>query len=249
MAAFAKKLPFLLQLLVIIFIAHHIMVYFHEWVHGTAAWITGYKTHPFDIHYGERWFSLWDINEAVPYQQILADGKPSIMAFIAISPVICQMLMFIMGLKLLGMGSIQSKQWLFAFVFWATFFELAEVYAYIPIRTFAPQDDIYNFLYAASLSPWVVAIPGTLFVIWGIYRILTVEEPRACVCLQIESKAGRVAFLLATVILFFGYHGGIGFMMTDSISQNLSKASWALIPVCLLAIYAKNRLNSNIKKI
>ena len=59
-----KRLLFMLAMFGIIFIAHHSMVYFHEWLHGTAAWLTGYKSHPFAIHYGEKWFTLWDIDEA-----------------------------------------------------------------------------------------------------------------------------------------------------------------------------------------
>ena len=238
MILFGKRLIVVFSLFLIAFIAHHAMVYFHEWIHGTVAWLTGYKSHPFAIHYGEKWFTLWDIDEAVPYQQILADGKPSVMAAIAIAPLIFQALLFILGLKLLNMSSIQNRRWVFAFLFWMTFFQLAEIYCYIPIRTFAPKDDVFNFLLATGLSPWFVAIPGTLFVLWGVYRLLTFEVFRACDCLQITSKVGRVTFVLATVLLFFGYYGAVGFTMPDEISHTLSLASWALVPITLILLYA-----------
>jgi hypothetical protein len=223
------------------------MVYFHEWVHGTAAWLTGYKSHPFAIHYGEQWFTLWDIDEAVPYQKILADGRPSVMAFIAISPIVCQALVFILGLHLLKNLNIQKRRWLFALTYWFTFFELAEIYAYIPIRTFAPKGDVYNFLLTTELSPWIVAIAGTLFVIWGIYRMLVIEVPRACCCLHISSKAGYAAFLITTVCIFFGYYGGVGSWMPDPTSQMLTKISWIMVPITLIALYIRHRLTRKIR--
>lgn len=238
MTVFGKRLAFIVALFVIGFIAHHAMIYFHEWVHGTVAWLTGYKSHPFAIHYGDQWFTLWDIEEAVPYQQILADGKPAVMAAIAIAPLLLQAFVFILGLKLLDRPSIQKNRWVFGLTFWVTFFQLAEIYCYIPIRTFAPKDDVFNFLYATGLSPWFVAIPGTLFVLWGIYRLLSFEVFRACDCLQITTKAGRVSFVLATVLLFFGYYGAVGFTMPDSTSHLLSKISWALVPITLILLYA-----------
>lgn len=234
---FIKRLSFVILLLCIGFLAHHAMIYFHEWIHGTVAWLTGYKAHPFDIHYGEQWFTLWDIEEAVPYPQILADGKPLVMAAIAIAPLIVQAILFIWGLKLLNTPKIQQRRWLFAFVFWMTFFQLAEIYCYIPIRTFAPKDDIFNFLFATGLSPWLVAIPGTFFVLWGIYRLLTFEVFRACDYLKITSKVGRVAFVLTLVLLFFGYYGAIGFTMPDEASHTLSTISLGLVPTSLIMLY------------
>ncbi len=234
-----KRLAFILALIAIIFIAHHGMIYFHEWVHGTAAWLTGYKSHPFAIHYGEKWITLRDIDEAVPYNQILRDGKPSVMAFIAIAPLVCQVLVFLLGLKLMNLPALQSKRWLFAFVYWFTFFQLAEIFSYIPIRSFAQKDDIYNFDFATGLSPWFVVIPGTLFVIWGIYRILTFEMPRACDCLKISSTAGRSAFYVTSVFFFFAYYGARGLLEPDPVSQNLSKVSLALFPLVLIALCCK----------
>lgn len=241
MVLFGKRLAFVAGLILIGFIAHHTTIYFHEWVHGTVAWLTGYKSHPFAIHYGERWFTLWDIDEAVPYHQILADGKPAVMAAIALAPMIFQAILFILGLQLLSMPNIQKKRWVFAFVFWMTFFQLADLYCYIPIRTFAPKDDIFNFLFATGLSPWIVAIPGSLFVVWGIYRLLSFEVFRACDCLKITSKAGRAAFIVAIVLLFFGYYGAIGFTMPNEMSHMLSKISWALVPISLIMCFKYSR--------
>lgn len=201
------SLRFLLITILIIFCAHHLMIYVHEWIHGTVAWLGGYKTTPFDIHYGEKWITLLDIDEMVDYPQLLAKGKNGLSAAIAITPTLVGMILFLFGLWLLHNHSIQRKKWIFSFCYWFTLFELSEVYAYIPIRTFAKYGDIYNFLLAMNLSPWTVFIPGTLFVIWGIYHFLSLEAPRASKVLNIPSKSGRFFFLFATLIFFFGYWG------------------------------------------
>lgn len=215
------------------------MIYLHEWTHGTFAWITGYKNTPFDIHYGDRWFTLLDIDEAVPYKKIFEEGKPSVVAIIAIAPTILQIIVFLLGLKLLSIPIIQKKKWLFTFLYWFTLFELAEVYAYIPIRTFSEWGDIYNFRTATGFSSWMIAIFGTLFVSWGIYRFLTVEEQKACALLKITSQSGRFFFLLGTLVLFFGYFGAAGLLMPDFFSRSLSYISLAMIPTILLLIYKK----------
>lgn len=239
---YLKRIAFVLSLILIIFIAHHSSVYLHEWTHSTLAWLTNYKSHPFDIHYGEKWITLLDIDDTVPYQKILADGKPFLVASIAIAPTLLQMFVFLMGLKLLRTSTIQNNRWVFAFIYWFTLFELAQVYGYIPIRTFSNSDDIFIFTNTLSLSPWVVAVPGTLFVIWGIYQILAIEEPRACNCLKIFSKSGRIAFLLTTLLIFFGYYGTPGFFKPDTVSQTLTWISWTLVPLLTIIILLRRRI-------
>jgi hypothetical protein len=195
-----------------------------------------YKIHPFDIHYGEKWITLLDIDDTVPYQKILADGKTFLAATIAIAPTLLQMVLFLLGLKLLRISMIQKNRWIFAFIYWFTLFELAQVYSYIPIRTFSRSDDIFIFLHSLGLSPWVIAIPGTLFIVWGIYQILAIEEPRACHYLKISSKSGRITFLLATVVIFFGYYGTPGFFKPDIVSQAFTWISWAMVPLLMIVI-------------
>lgn len=231
-----QRFVFVIYLLVILFIAHHLMIYLHEWTHGFVAWVAGYKSSPFAIHYGEKWFTLWDIDEAVNYPQIYSDGKAYLVAWIAIAPTLLQMILFPIGLKVLSLPKIRNTWWLFAFVYFFTLFLLAETYAYIPIRTFSGVDDIHNYLTATGLSPWTVAIPGTLYVIWGMYQILNKQIPRAYSSLKISTKSGRFVFTLTTLVIFFGYYGAIGFTKSDVISHFLSLASWAILLVGIVIL-------------
>lgn len=219
----------ILMLLILFWLAHHAMVYIHEWTHGTLAWLCGYKSNPFAIHYGTDWFTLWDIDEDVPYSQILADGKPGVVAAIAIAPLLIQAVIFPIGLRLLRIASL--NRWVFAFFYWLTLFSVCEIYSYIPIRTFIPSGDVFNFLQATRLSAWVVAIPGTLYVLWGICRMLSREAPLAFLKFSINTKKGKWAFLSANILPFFGYYGAIGFLFPYPAVHQLSLVSCALIPL------------------
>ncbi len=219
------------------------MIYLHEWTHGAVAWLSGYKSSPFDIHYGANWFTLWDIDEAVDYPKIYADGKASLVAWIAIAPTLLQMILFPIGLKILGLSQVQKKWWLFAFCYFFTLLILAEIYAYIPIRTFSEVDDIFNFRTATGLSPWTIAIPGTIYVIWGMYQILAKQVPAAYSSLNITTKSGQFTFKLITLVIVFGYYGAIGLTKPDQISHILSLASIAalLLSVIVLCFQAAKK--------
>src|SRR5262245_48146925 len=66
-----RRLVFSIVLLFLLWVAHHIAVYVHEWTHASVAWAAGYKNSPFAIHYGTEWVTLWDIHEDVPYENII----------------------------------------------------------------------------------------------------------------------------------------------------------------------------------
>ncbi len=232
-----RKLVFWLVTIVMILVSHDVMTLLHEWTHGLVAWLAGYKSSPFDIHYVANWITLWGIDEAVPYRSILAEGKNSLVAMIAIAPMIDGFVFFLIGLKLLSTPAVQKRWVLFSFFYWLTLMEISEIYSYIPIRTFVERDDIFNFLHALGLSPWAVFIVGMPFVIWGLQRMIRVEEARACVVLNIHGNLSRFMFLFITLMIAFWYFGGIAFVFVyPQIVMNIpSWISLALIPMCLIA--------------
>lgn len=231
-----KRLYFVISAIVVFVIAHHAMIYLHEWVHGLVAWLAGYKSSPFDIHYGARWFTLWDINESIDYKKIYSDGKAYVVAWIAIAPTLLQMILFPIGLKVLSLPKIRKNWWLFAFFYFFTLCLLGETYAYIPIRTFGSVEDMFNFLHATGLSPWTIAIPGVLYLIWGMYQILAKQVPQAYLSLKITTPAGRFTFKLATLAIFFFYFGAAGLLKPDQISRLLSNISWGIFLLSMIIL-------------
>lgn len=235
-----KRNPFIFWLFTGLFIilSHHLMVFLHEWTHGFVAWIAGYKSSPFAIHYPTNWITLWGIDEAVPYQQILAAGKNKTVAMIAIAPMIDGAIFFLIGLGLLASKRVHKHRVFFSFVYWWTLMEISEIFSYIPVRTFFVHDDIFNFTHAAGISPWIVFILGTPFVIWGLIRMIRKEEVRACKVLYIRSRTERFFFLFITVVISFWYYGGFAFVFVyPQILMNLfSWIALGLIPVCMILL-------------
>jgi hypothetical protein len=230
------KTPFWVATAILIILSHHVMTFLHEYTHGFAAWLGGYKSNPFDIHYQCNWITLWGIDEAVPYREILAAGKNGLTATIAIAPMIDGFIFFLIGLKLLSLPKFQKRWMLFSFVFWFTVNEIGEIYSYIPVRTFFGRDDIFNFVQATGLSPWVVFIVGTPFVVWGLQRMIRIEELRASTVLRIEGKVGRFMFLFIVLMICFWYYGGMAFVFVypQIVTYPLCWISLALIPLCLI---------------
>src|SRR5208283_2050211 len=92
------------------------MVLMHEWAHGTAAWLLGYKDSPFDIYYGD--WTLFFVDEDVNYSIIMAANKGSHVSIIAVSALIANVILFLVSLYFLSIKSIQEKKWIYQFVFW-----------------------------------------------------------------------------------------------------------------------------------
>lgn len=226
---------FWITTILIILIAHHVMTFGHEWTHGLMAWLAGYKQNPFDIHYSSNWITLWGIDEAVPYQKILADGNNGWVAAIAIAPMIDGALFVLLGLKLLSLPAVQKRWLLLSFFYWWTLMELAEIYSYIPIRTFVKMDDIHNFIYATGLSPWVVFVIGVPFVIWGLWKIIGKEEVRACI---VKGRMNQFFFLFISLLIIFWYFSGLPFIFAyPQVAKNIfSWISLGMIPICLIVL-------------
>ena len=209
---------------------------FHEWTHGTFAWIFGYKKSPFDIYYGN--WTLLNAWELIDYKAILIIDKGWVVSIIAISPIILSSLLYLIGILLLSINQLQKKRIVWCFLFWFTLSNLGQVYDYIPIRIFTEyQDgllrgDIGHFIQGISLSPWIVFFPGILFVIVGITIFLRNEVPRFYVIMGISnSNQRKILFLVLTYL--WGWYGMTG-IQYSSFSNVLCCISLLMVPILLV---------------
>jgi hypothetical protein len=180
-----------------IVLAHQASLLLHEWTHGTIAWIFGYKPSPFAIHYGD--WTLLDADEAIDYRAILAAGRGSLVAPIAIAPIVLGGALRVAGTPLLALTAVQRRKALWVF-HWFNLSNLGQVLDYIPQRTFVPardgllRGDVGHFVQGLGVSPWTVCVPGVLFVVAGVFWLLRNEVPRAYATLAVE-RSGRTALL------------------------------------------------------
>jgi hypothetical protein len=196
-----------------VFLAHQASLLLHEWTHGTVAWAFGWKSSPFDIHYGD--WTLLDADEAVDYRAILAAGKGAVVAAIAIAPILLGGALYVLGAPLLALRAIQRRKAIWVFLFWFNLSNLGQVLDYIPARTFVVsrdgllRGDVGHFVQGLGVSPWVALIPGVLFLAAALLWQMREETPRAYAVLGL-GRPRQTALLALALLYLFGWYGMAG---------------------------------------
>jgi hypothetical protein len=186
-------------LTIVCFIAsYYIAILLHEWGHGAAAWLFGYKVSPFDVQYGG-WFLL-QTDEHVPYKQILSSGHGTAAALIGIAGISVSTVLFV--LSLWALNTIRSS-WLYSFFYWFAVMNMVPMIQYFTVQTFSIEGDVGRFIYGLEISPWWVFIPGTLIVCLGLFVLLTRQIPKAFALIPIHSLWAQRLFLLFSLFVMF----------------------------------------------
>ena len=96
------------------------------------------------------------------------------------------------------------------FAYWLCVASLGNFIDYVPIRTFAPEDDMHTVVRGFGCSPWliliVLGIPFCLAVIHFFWRI----EPDTVTWLFPRSTARRGVVVFLTAFALFGFYGAAG---------------------------------------
>jgi hypothetical protein len=227
---------------VFILLGHYVAVLPHEFAHSFAAWALGHKADPFAITWGgDSWpnvLLLRGIDENVDYASVFAKGPAYDAALIAFAgPGIANGGMYLLTLAWLGKPWLKARPVVFYFVFWCNFMSIANLYDYVPIRTFAARDDVAVFVRGLGISPWYVYAIGGYLVGMVIVDFLMRGLPRAYVCLGLRTTALRAGLMVISVAILFCYFGMPGFGMGDDISFFLSMTSWIVVPAILAACW------------
>jgi hypothetical protein len=208
-SSFGRRAMLVLVYVLTIVLSHHLMVLCHEWTHGTLAWLSGVKDSPFDIHYGG--FTLWNVDENVNYDILISSGRGFAASLIAISPLIVNTLLFIACVLLLRREAVERLRWVFLILYWFTIWNIGEVFSYVPLRSFSPNGDIGIFLRGLAITPWLVVVPGIIFVAVSIWLILSRELPKYLIVMSIERSVFQRVILWITLFIMFFWCGGAAF--------------------------------------
>ncbi len=198
---FENPILIFLQNLVAAIIAYYIALLLHEWGHGVVAWLYGLKHSPFDIQYGG-WF-LQNADEHVDYDMLFNMGRNFAAGLIGIAGPIVSVTLVIICLILLNHKSFQHNSVKFIFIYWLLVINMIPTIQYFTVSTFLPGGDTGHFANGLKISAWWIFIPGTIFNIYLIRRILKLEIIRAYAFIPIKSILGQNIFLLATLSLMF----------------------------------------------
>lgn len=213
---------------------YYLSILCHEWGHGTVAWLYGLKSSPFSVHYGG-WFLL-NVDEDVNYTYLLETGKGTSAALIGIAGPIVSLGIATISLFVLNNKKILNHPIVFTFVYWLLVFNMLPLIQYLTVSLFAIEGDTSRFAEGFALSRWWVFIPGTLFNILMITRILRVEIIKAYVIMPVHTTLGRniLLFVSLFVMLWFIYIEGFNPLTAkglEPLSKGLAIFSIALLPV------------------
>jgi len=225
---------------VAIVIAYYASILLHEWGHGTLAWLSGIKESPFDIQYGG-WL-LMNADENINYANLIDSGRGVATALIGIAGSSVSFILAILCLIFLKYN-FQRGAIKFIFVYWFLIINMIPLVQYFTISTFSSEGDVGRFVHGLNISAWWVFVPGTIFNIYTIRRILKVEIPKSYAVFPINSLLGRNLFLLVTLCILFLFIYTHGYNpLTDkgmnTFSRVLAMLSIAIVPILFLACNA-----------
>jgi hypothetical protein len=226
----------------LILLAHDAAVLPHEFGHSFMAWALGIKSAPLAIHWGGTSLAnvllLVHIDENVDYAAALHAGDNWQVALVAFA-----------GPGLANGGLYLASRWMMAkrivrsplatwCLFWFLFMNLANLFDYVPIRTFSPWDDVAHFRWATGVSPWVVYVIGGYAVLAAIIDFYRRVLPSSLNAGGLDQPVQRGSILLIATTLLFGYFAIPGFLVPDDVSHVIAGTSIMSIPVVLWATFA-----------
>ena len=224
-----------------VLLAHYVAVFPHELTHSFFAWFLGHKSNPLAIQYGGTGLSnlllLSGVDENVDYQQIFQQNPYHVALIAFAGPGIANGGMFLLSYWLLQKPQIHDKPYLYYFILWFNLMNIANLFDYVPFRTFTPVNwdtDMSNLERGLNISPWIVYVIGgylVLFVIWQFFSKTLVES---YVYLGLNSLWIRSFLLVSTVLVLFGYFSSAGLHGYGEISAFLSMTSRWICPAVIL---------------
>lgn len=180
---------------------YYVVVLFHEWGHGLTSWILGYKSSPFDIHYGG-WLVL-HCDEAVPYDSILKAGHGLQAALIGISGFTVNTVMFFLSLFLFTKRFVTRSLFMLCILLWSCVLNMMAIFGYVPLDTFTKWGDIGRFVHGLNISPWLVFIPGSIMVAFCLYTLFRKVIIKFYVLAPIKTTRMRRILLGVSLFLIF----------------------------------------------
>ncbi len=205
--------PFLALLTTaLLWLAHAVAFFAHEYSHSFMAWLLGWKQNPLALHYPP--FSVavllaqFGINENVDYAPIFASGHLHQAGIIAAAGMLVGngLISWPVSLGLLAWAKGRNARATAMFAYWLLIASLGNFIDYVPVRTFAPDGDTHTLALGFQWSPWLIlllGVPFTAAVVWFLLR----TEPQTLHWLFPTSPARRIVMAFLSAFVLFGFYG------------------------------------------
>ncbi len=216
--------------------ATHLIGFFaHEYAHAILAWLLGWKSNPFALHYGHltaaNLLMQGEIDENVNYAPISSAGHGWQAGMIAAAGAAIGNGLVTYPLSLWGYAMARrrdSRTWAM-FSYWLCVMSIGNFVDYVPVRTFSFREDMHTVVRGFDCSPWwVLFVLGVPFGI-AVVRFFARFAPDALRWLLPESPTRRGVLVCLTAFAVFCFFGAAGLSNSGAVSHWISVASIYLL--------------------
>jgi hypothetical protein len=231
----------LLITIITLWLAHAVAFFPHEYAHAFVAWISGWKTNPLALNYGN--FNIANLliqiemDENVNYAPIFSEGHGHQAGFIALSGLLIGnlFLTYPAGLLTYYYSKRRNFKYLAYFSYWLSLASVGNLIDYVPVRTFGHSGDMYTLAKGFNISPWFICLALGLPFILILLHFLIRFAPRALAYLFAGSAVWRAMNVILTSGALFGFYGAVGLLQDSETSHNISKMSiYLLMPISIM---------------
>jgi hypothetical protein len=237
-------LVFFLIIILILWTAHAIAFFPHEYAHSFTAWVLGWKSNPLALNYGRltpvNLLLQFQIDENVDYQPIFNSGHGYQAGSIALAGLLLGNLLLTYPLSLWGYYYAKQRdlrtQGLFCY--WLCVASIGNLIDYVPVRTFGNSGDMHTLAKGFNISPWLITVSLGIPFMMILAHFLYKFSPRALHWLFPRSAGRRAIMIMLTSAALFGFYGAVGLLQDHPVSHGISLFSiYGLLPFSVIGGY------------
>jgi hypothetical protein len=243
---FFRKFTLLCWFLFLLWLAHALGYFVHEYAHSFTAWAFGYKANPLALNYGHLdWNNILtqsDIDENVDYDPIFASSRGPVASLIAVAGVLFgNGISYLISLYGYNRAKTAGRTALAMFFFLLCIMNVGNLISYVPARTFATHADMATVEQGLKISPWWPAIIlGIPFCLAAAHFVLKVV-PQAMHYFSPRSRIKQALLLALACYMIFVFYGGAGLNRYGNISHGISVVSiYLLLPLAAVYVWLRN---------
>ena len=230
---------FVLWTLILLWLAHALVLFAHEYAHSFTAWLLGWKMNPLALDYARPTLPVFlaqlGINQNVDERPIFASGHGYQAALISAAGMLVgnALLTLSLGRWLYSFASKRKARLLAMLAYWITVASIGNLIDYVPTRVFFPGGDYTQDMWATEQglgwSPWVLLVMLGIPTIFAVAYLFLRIEPETLSNLFPRSRAKRAFLGVLTALFLFAFYGAAG------LSDGPAAHVMSLVSVYLLA--------------
>jgi hypothetical protein len=197
-----------------LWLAHAIAFFAHEYGHSFSAWALGFKAHPLILNFGTlslpNLLIMSEIDEKVDYGPVFAGGHGAAAALIAAAGVLTNFFLYIV-FCIAFRRMDKTRPGLALLLFWLCVMCAGNLLAYVPVRTFSPEDDMSTVVKGLGTTPWMVLLGLGIPFLAELLHLFLRLLPQARRTLFPDDKARQSRMVALSAFIVFVFYALAGF--------------------------------------